>query len=298
MSTSPTRARTIPELFERMSRMISEEGMQRALAFRPRPTDVIVTPFAKSGTTWVQQIVHGLRTRGSMEFSEITEVIPWLEIAYDMGIDPERAQPGAPRAYKSHLPWELVPKGARYIYVVRDPGDIAVSFHHFLSGWFFEPGSISLPELTRAWLLGSEGPRRYWPHVVSWWQHREDENVLFLCYENMKRDLSRTVARIADFIGIPLDDELRDIVVRQSSIGFMRANGQHFDDHLIKETRNAACGLPPGGDSSKVRSGNVGDHEHELPPDLIAALDRVLADEIEKRIGFPSYAALRDSIPV
>jgi hypothetical protein len=47
-----------------------------------------------------------------------------------------------------------------------------------------------------------------------------------------------------------------------------------------------------------VRSGNVGDHEHELPPDLIAALDRVWADEIEKRIGFPSYAALRDSIPV
>jgi len=36
-----------------------------------------VTP-PKCGTTWMQQIVHGLRTRGSMDFNEITRVVPFL----------------------------------------------------------------------------------------------------------------------------------------------------------------------------------------------------------------------------
>lgn len=298
MSTAPARPRNIPDLFASQSRLMTEEGLKRGLAFKPRPSDVFVTPFAKSGTTWVQQIVHGLRTRGSMDFSEITEVIPWIEVAHDIDIDLERPQPGEPRAYKSHLSWELIPKGARYIYVVRDPGDIAVSIYHFFSGWWFEPGTISLPELTRAWLLGAEGPRRYWPHVLSWWQHRQDENVLFLCYEQMKKDLPRTVRRIADFIGIALDDELHDIVVRQSTIEFMREHERHFDDHLIKEKRNAACGLPPGGAGSKVRTGRSGDHERALPPDLIAELERVWQQEIGQRTGFPTYAAFRDSIPI
>jgi len=297
MSTVANRPRTVPELFAATGRLITEEGMRRALAFRPRPTDILIAPFAKSGTTWVQQIVHGLRTRGSMDFSEITEVIPWIEIAHDMGIDLERPQPAEPRAYKSHLAWDLIPKGARYIYVIRDPRDVAVSTYHFFSGWWFEAGTISLDEITRAWLLGAEGPRRYWPHVVSWWEHRDDENVLFLCYENMKRDLPRTVRRIADFIGIPLDDELRDLVVRQSSIDFMRAHERRFDDHLIQETRNAACGLPPGGESSKVRTGRSGDHERELSPERIAEIDQVWKDEVGARIGFRSYAELRDSIP-
>ena len=27
--------------------------------FKPRPSDVIITPWSKSGTTWLQQIAHG-----------------------------------------------------------------------------------------------------------------------------------------------------------------------------------------------------------------------------------------------
>ena len=30
-----------------------------------------------SRTTWVSQIVHGLRSNGSLEFGEIGEVVPW-----------------------------------------------------------------------------------------------------------------------------------------------------------------------------------------------------------------------------
>lgn len=297
MPVSPARPRTMQELQECQKRIITEEGIRRALTFQPHPTDVFISPYAKCGTTWVQQIVHGLRTRGSMDFSEITAVVPWLEMAYDLGIDVEQPQKGQPRAFKSHLSWELIPKGARYIYVIRDPRDVVVSMYHFLEGWFFETGSIPLPVIAREWFMKAREPGRYWSHVASWWPHRNDSEVLFLCYENMTQDLPGTVRRIAQFIGCALDDELLNRVVRQSSIEFMRAHKRQFDDHLIQEARNAVCGLPPGGESSKVRKGNVGEHVRELPSDIINELDRIWRDEIEARIGFPSYAALRATIP-
>ena len=64
-----------------MARMISPEGIAKGLAFRPRPTDVVISPYSKSGTTWMQQIVHGLRTRGDMDFDDISRVVPWIETA-------------------------------------------------------------------------------------------------------------------------------------------------------------------------------------------------------------------------
>ncbi len=296
MSTSPTRPTTMAEVRARQGRMMTKEGIQRALAFQPQPTDVIITPYAKSGTTWVQQIVHGLRTRGDMNFDEITSVIPWLEMAHDLGMDVEHPQVAQPRAFKSHLRWELVPKGARYIYVIRDPKDVAVSMYHFMAGWWFESASIPLSVFAREQFLQPQSPNAYWAHIRSWWPHRDDPNVLFLCYEDMKNDLPLTVRRIAAFIGCALDDELLALVVRQSSIEFMRTHQQHFDDHLIREARDALCGLPPGGDSSKVRTGNVGDHARELPPEISAECDRLWREEIEAPLGFPSYEALRAAL--
>lgn len=36
------------------------ESAQYGLAYQPQPSDLFISPFAKCGTTWVQQIVHGL----------------------------------------------------------------------------------------------------------------------------------------------------------------------------------------------------------------------------------------------
>ncbi len=293
MSIPRSRPTTLAEMHERQARMLTKEGFRRALAFTPQPTDVIITPYAKSGTTWVQQIVHGLRTRGDMQFSEITEVVPWIEMAYDLGMDLDLPQKGFPRAFKSHLTWELVPKGARYIYVMRDPKDVAVSMYHFLQGWWFESGAISLATFAREQFLKPQSPNAYWAHIRSWWPHRHDSTVLFLCYEDMKQDLLATVQRIVTFIGCPLDAELQGIVLHQSSLQFMQAHKQHFDDHLIRQARDAVCGLPPGGDSSKVRTGNIGDHARELPADVSAECDRIWKEEIEATLGFATYADLR-----
>ena len=149
--------------------------------------------------------------------------------------------------------------------MIRDPKDVLVSMYHFHEGWRFEPGAITMADYSRNFFLVPERSRRYWQYVGSWWPQRVREDVLLLSYEAALADVPGTVRRVAGFIGCPLDGGLLDIVVRQSSIEFMKAHGSQFDDHVVRAARNAANGLPPGGSSSKVRGGRVGDHVDELP---------------------------------
>lgn len=278
-----------------LDRFATREGVQQGLAFRPRATDILIAPYGKCGTTWTQQIVHGLRTRGAMDFDEITAVTPWLELSHDMGIDPQ-AQDYFPRAYKSHLGWDLIPKGGRYICVFRDPKDALVSMFNFFEGWFFEPGSISIGEFARRHYMTRPDPKGLWYHLASWWAVRERADVLLLCYENMQKDLPAAVHAIADFMHMELDAELEKIVLEQSSIEFMRVHERQFDDHLIRAARDSVCGLPPGGDASKVRRGRVGDHAAYLDSELQMELDVIWKERIASRFQLDSYSVLRAAL--
>jgi hypothetical protein len=290
-----TRPKTFEEFAARRAGMGTAEGIQRALAFKPRPDDVIITPYGKCGTTWLQQVFHGLRTRGDMDFDDISRVVPWIETAYDLRLDLEAPQAAQPRGFKSHLPYDLVPKGARYLLSIRDPKDAFVSSFRFMEGWFFESGSVPIERSAREYL--KTGARRdYWHHLVSWWTQRNDPDVLMLSYERMNLDFETSVRRIARFVGITLDDALFEIVCRQSSLEFMLAHKDRFDDRLMRERSERVIGLPPGSDSAKVRKGRVGEHRSELTPEISAEFDRVWHEQIESTLGFTSYAELSEAL--
>ena len=274
-------------------RVLTKEGIERGLAFQPRPTDVLISPYAKSGTTWLQQIVHGLRTRGDMDFDDISRVVPWIETATDLGLDLDAEQRAQPRAFKSHLSGDRVPAGGRYIVSLRDPKDALVSLYRFKEGWFFEPGAFSIEEFARREYFKRDERRDYWHHLRSWWERREEDEVLLLAFEDMKEDLPRAVRSVAAFLDIPLDDELLDLVARQASLEFMLAHKDRFDDLLMRQRGETAAGLPPGGDSSKVRNGEVGAHRFELPADIAREMDEIWRQEIEPPLSFESYDALR-----
>jgi hypothetical protein len=297
MNAPPMRRPTsVQEMFARVVHLVTMESMERGLAFKPRPDDVLVAPYPKCGTTWLQQIVHQLRTGGDMAFDEITGVVPWLETAHDMGLDLEAPQRARPRAYKTHLTWDLVPKGGRYIVAVRDPKDVMVSQFHFWEGWFFEAGSVSMDELAEQFFLEPAMPMRYWTHLASWWPQRGRPDVLMLCYEDMCEDLPGTVRRVADFIGVALDQRLLEVVVQHASFAFMRAHARQFDDHLLREARDGACGIPPGGGAGKVRKGGAGAHRAELSAALRERIDAVWRAEFAPAFGIGSYAALREQL--
>jgi hypothetical protein len=287
--TPPLRPR--PASLDELEEFLRQRTKDRIPVLETRPSDVLIATFPKCGTTWVQQIVHGLRTRGSMDFEEISMVIPWLERSPLLGLDVNAPQVAEPRAFKTHLPWDLVPKGGRNLYVMRDPADALLSFYHFMNGVMFERDSVDLEGFYDAMFARHPLYGTYWSHVRSWWEQRHREDVQILCFEDMKRDLEGTVRRIAAFIGISADEDLIAIATRQSTFEFMRAHEQHFADAPTIQAINRKDGLPPAR-STKVRSGRVGDGA-SLSPKLRATLDDAWQREIGAPLGIRSYEELR-----
>ena len=292
-TTEPRRrARSLEELDDLLARSGGWELAKASIAgFVARPTDVVITPYGKSGTTWTQQIFHTLRTRGDMAFDDISRVVPWIETAGMLDIDINAEQVTNPRGFKSHLDYERVPKGARYINVIRNPVDRAFSSFKFMEGWYFEPGSIGADEYITSIL--SRSTRGCEEHLVSWWPHRNDPDVLYLVFEHMKHDLQGTIEKIAEFVGIELDDELLAITLEHASLPFMKRNADRFDDAMMR-ARSEATLLPAGSDSAKVRAGLVG--VHDLSDETVAAIHERWATIVEPVTGFASYQELIDSL--
>ncbi len=281
------RPQNIAEMKAVFARLCTEQGFRNGLSFQPQSTDILISPYVKNGTTWMQQIVHGLRTGGAMDFDEILQVIPWIELAYDMGIDLNGQQVAKPRAFKSHLPWDLVPKGARYIVVFRDPVDALASMHRFLDGWMFEKGIISLADYARTILSQSHG---WWEHAVSWWRQSQRQDVLMITFDQMKNDLEKVVDQVADFVDSDITASVRHIACEQATFGFMKEFEARFDDHLLRERRDEACGLPPGGVATKVAKGSSGDGFTSLPDDVLQLLEARWAKSMFSEFGFKSYS--------
>lgn len=287
------RPTSIKEMHERLENFATMEGWQYGLSYKADPTDVFIVTPPKCGTTWMQQIVHGLRTRGSMDFDEISRVVPWINMAYDLGVDIYAPQVARPHAFKTHTTLDEVPKGAKYIVIVRDPCDALVSDYHFMEGMFFEKGTISLEEFAREEFIPSHDIHK---HILAFWDRRHDDDVLPLAYENMKSNLTRTIEKVAAFMGVSLDEELKEIVVRQSDIKFMQEHKEQFEDHIIRKARSKAMRLPLDGQLNKVRNGQVGESKERVSDEIRKELDAVWQEVVTPRTGLSSYEELRKEL--
>ncbi len=290
-----TRPRSIAEMQAVDQLFVTQASLRRGLEYQPDTSDIFISPYAKCGTTWMQQIVHGLRTGGSMDFDEITQVVPWLELAWDMGADVNAPQVATPRAFKSHLGWDDIPKGGRYIIVLRDPLDAMISLFNFLDGWRFEAGSISLADFADYYLDRAES-NNYWTHAASWWRQRMRPEVLLLSFEGLKKNLPGTVACVADFMGVADNPDLREIATRQAGFDFMKTHGTQFDDHLLRAACDEACGLPPGGTATKVATGKIGAGKPLISADIRARFDARWQEVMTAEFGLSSYQALLSAL--
>src|SRR5262249_53366710 len=173
----------------------------RYLEFVPRPDDIFLDTYSRSGTTWMQMILYQLTTDGNMDFPHIYEYCPWFEASL-------RAAGGfegrpSPRLFKSHLPYHQIPRGpCKYIYVARNGKDVAVSYFHYYQTYRGYQGTFA--EFFDQFLAGKIPPGSWFEHVHGWWRHRHDPNVLFLRYEDLLGDLEGSVRQIIAFCGFEI----------------------------------------------------------------------------------------------
>ncbi len=288
---APRRARSIEEMNDLRRMVVRPEQMDAAVkSFRPRSSDVVFSPYPKCGTTWLQQAFHTLRTRGDMDFGDISQVVPWIETSLALGVDINAEQRANPRGFKSHMNYHPARSGVRFVVSIRDPRDALVSMFRFMEGWYLEPGATTVNQFARTVLTSHRGD--YWNHLISWWEQRENPKVLLLSYEHMSAAPALHIRKLAAFCGIPLDDDLLALTLERSSIAYMQAHKDRFSDTAMREASERLCNLPPGSEVSKVRLGKVGSYRDELDAETIARLDTRWTRAITPKLGFPDYAAL------
>lgn len=133
----------------------------------------------------------------------------------------------------------------------------------------------------------------YWEHLAGWLAHKDDPNVLFLFFEDLKNHLPTVVEKVADFMGIPLDEELKSCVVLQSNFDFMREHATQFDDHWMAQRSylRRHGRVPDENPVGKVRAGGGKVGGKLLPKELQARL-QARWEEIIGPFGFENYEAL------
>ncbi|MBT3534212.1 MAG: sulfotransferase domain-containing protein [Rhodospirillaceae bacterium] len=210
-----------------------------------RDDDIVISTYAKAGTTWLQQIVAQLLFPGQ-EGMEVAEMSPWMDLRVppkEVKLPEVEAQSHR-RFVKTHLPVDALvfSPQAKYLYIGRDGRDVVWSMynHHAnANGFWYEalndtPGRIGPPiekpvddvrQYFLEWLAGDGYPWwPYWENVRTWWEIRHLPNVLFLHFADMKKDMGGEMRRVAAFLDIPIDETKWPQMLEFCSFDYMKAN--------------------------------------------------------------------------
>ncbi|KAL9979666.1 hypothetical protein ACROYT_G017366 [Oculina patagonica] len=147
-----------------------------------------------------------------------------------------------PRVFKTHLTYDLIPKGSdettkpRYIYVMRNPKDAFVSIYHHRR---------NMP---------------YLKEIPTW-----DE-----AFEHFMNGRAGDVEKIAKFIGKDISPETRDLIVRQTSFGAMKSSN-HTNYSWIEGMKG----------DGHIRKGKVGEWKNYFTEEQNQLFDEVFKEKME-----------------
>ncbi|XP_050042799.1 sulfotransferase ssu-1-like [Dermacentor andersoni] len=295
----------------------TDRNMRSALSYKPLDGDVFVVSYPKCGTTWMQYIVYGIFRDGvpPANLTEFMSMSPFLEL---VGAESAQAMP-RPNAIKTHLPFNKQPYSAKakYVYITRNPYDCCVSYYYHtrdIPMYRFEDGTFD--QFFDMFVEGKVEFGDYFDHLLSWYEHRGDSNVLFVTYEDLKKDTRGWVLKIADFLGKEYGDKLRqspDIferIMASTSVDSMKKINAEMND-WSKDLASVPLETLPEGVKSFVeamgnmlekpfkgefvRKGIVGDWQNHLSPGQVARMKERIAlktagsdvMELWKDVGLP-----------
>ncbi|XP_068631874.1 sulfotransferase 1C4-like [Battus philenor] len=252
-----------------------------------RPDDIWVASYSRSGTTWLQELVWlvmndlDFATASSVSISKRYAFIEYPTLASEIKKDTSSSPHGkakateedyrtlprlpSPRFVKTHTPLSLLPPKlidtAKVFYIARDPRDVTVSYHfmHIMFRYFDQ--SVQFKE---SWELFKKNLIFHTPleeQVREAWELRDHPNMMFLLYEEMKKDLPGVIDKVCSFLGKEYTAEQKEKLNeylqfenmnrkspfqssgpdnKDSELKFMRKgkNGnwvQYFDDEMKKE---------------------------------------------------------------
>jgi hypothetical protein len=236
--------------------------------FELRPDDIIISTPAKCGTTWTQMICALLIFQTTTFDRPLDVISPWMDmmtrsrddIVTDLDAQTHR------RFIKSHTPYDGLPHhtDVTYICVGRDPRDVFMSWDNHVSNMDIvavitaRQNAVGLDDITeippmppeleidrfKAWLdapvtdengMTEIGLGLNMHHLATFWDERDDPNIVLLHYADLAADLEGEMRKLAARLGIEVPEELWPELVAAASFENMREHA----DVIAPETTSA-----------------------------------------------------------
>ncbi|XP_052784531.1 sulfotransferase 1C2-like [Mya arenaria] len=250
--------------------------------------DIWVCGFPRSGTTLTTEIVELVQTldfekANTVQLDERFAFIERIDetIPNATGMDALK-NAGSPRVFKSHLQYKFLPKmlqggKGRMVYVCRNPKDVVLSWYKLMQ--WFDWCDMSLAEFFEDFMNGKVLYGGWEDHVLGFWKNTKVGNLLFLKYEDVVKDIPKTIRDIASFLGRTLTDGDVNRIHEHCSIESMRKNPTLNLEHMAGSNMKDGYG-------GFINKGKPGTWRESLTSEMSSRLDDVLKQVAEKGLSF------------
>ncbi len=180
----------------------------------------------------MQELVFLITTNGDVEAamkSSLDQRIPMLELTMPglpIGLDTIMQRP-SPRLIKTHLYSNFFAKSlnkakSKFIVVLRDPKDCLVSYFNQYKNWLGFKGNFDeyFDIYNHKEIIFGDP----FDFAVSYLEHKDEDNFLFVTYREMKEDIRRIIKRVAAFLNKELSDDIVEKIVEHTTFEQMKSN--------------------------------------------------------------------------
>lgn len=255
---------------------------------------IFITSYPKSGTTWMQNIVYQLLTKGqrARDLDHISYFTPFYEIPkiwVSNQVNGELTQPYRENqlnifhhhAFNTHLLYHMLPhhsENIKFIYIMRNCKDVAVSFYHHLSNQNDEDNySNPFSEYFKDFFSGTLIYGAWINHIKDFWiSSKNDSSIYLVQYQDLINQPLEELTKISSFLKLDLTkEEILENILPSISFSYMKENKKKFEPISVPWKQGFEF----------IRKGQVGDHKS-----LFTDIENKLYNEWKEKL-YNSYVS-------
>ncbi|RZC75787.1 hypothetical protein C5167_000184 [Papaver somniferum] len=280
--------------------------------FKASETDLVIASTPKSGTIWLKALAFAIVNRFRYPCSSVSknyhhhplltvsphDLVPFVEFKHDtLDNDHLRFTKNNPthdspcRLIATHIFYPSLPESiktgttkCKVIYLCRNPRDIFVSLWLFINELRaqlpesndYHP-SLSIEEAFEFFCNGVSVFGPFWDHVLGYWKEslENPHKVLFMKYEDLKKERKTQLKRLAEFIGcsFTLEEERQGVIEDVSSL----CSFEHLKNLDVNKNGSRKRTV----NKAYFRKGEIGDWENHLTPQMVKRLDSLMEEKLQ-----------------
>lgn len=281
----------------------TDESIDAWKTFKFRKDDVLLLGYNKSGTHWMNEVIHLIFRDGdptNMDHTQRRDCLELTEVSdfstrngRKSNIEIVETDP-SPRVLKTHLrpyflPDETWTKKVPVVYVLRNPKDIVISMFDFMKHFKDELGQQieeNFDYLLQDFIFGNVPYGGWCQHVTSYEAlHGKVDNILFVTYEDMKKDLPSVIRSVAKHIGHDVTDDVVNKVVENTTMETMRKNYAKAMESRKQESPSSE----PTPLHAFLSKGIAGRWKTECKEDTWELLDKIFKEKVKDTVYARRY---------